>query len=40
MRTRRLGIGFARGYFEIMQREASAVLAHRDMLQVFNGLDK
>jgi len=30
------GIGFARGYFEIMQREAAAVLAHRDMLQVMN----
>ena len=32
------GIGFARSYFEIMQREAAAVLAHRDMLQVINGL--
>jgi hypothetical protein len=32
------GTGFARGYFEIMQREAAAVLAHRDMLQVMNGL--
>jgi len=32
------GIGFARGYFEIMQREAAAVLAHRDMLQVMSGL--
>ena len=32
------GIGFARRYFEIMQREAAAVLAHRDMLQVMNGL--
>ena len=32
------GIGFARKYFEIMQREAAAVLAHRDMLQVINGL--
>ena len=32
------GIGFARGYFDIMQREAAAVLAHRDMLQVMNGL--
>jgi hypothetical protein len=28
------GIGFARSYFEIMQRDAAAVLAHRDMLQV------
>ena len=32
------GIGFARGYFDIMQRDAAAVLAHRDMLQVMNGL--
>jgi hypothetical protein len=32
------GIGFARSYFGIMQRAASAVLAHRDMLQVMNGL--
>jgi hypothetical protein len=32
------GIGFARAYFEIMQREAAAVLAHRDMLQVMNGI--
>ncbi len=32
------GNGFARGYFEILQREAAAVLAHRDMLQVMNGL--
>jgi hypothetical protein len=32
------GIGFARGYFNIMQRDAAAVLAHRDMLQVMNGL--
>lgn len=32
------GTGFARSYFEIMQREAAAVLAHRDMLQVMNGL--
>jgi hypothetical protein len=32
------GIGFARSYFEIMQRDAAAVLAHRDMLQVINGL--
>ena len=30
------GTGFARSYFEIMQREAAAVLAHRDMLQVMN----
>ena len=32
------GIGFGRRYFEIMQREAAAVLAHRDMLRVMNGL--
>jgi hypothetical protein len=32
------GIGFARAYFDIMQRDAAAVLAHRDMLQVMNGL--
>jgi len=32
------GIGFARSYFEIMQRDAAAVLAHRDMLQVMNVL--
>src|SRR5256885_6434590 len=28
------GKGFARRYFEIMQRDAAAVLAHRDMLHV------
>ena len=32
------GIGFARAYFDIMQRDAAAVLAHRDMLQVMNAL--
>jgi hypothetical protein len=32
------GTGFARAYFEIMQREADAVLAHRDMLRVLNDL--
>ena len=32
------GTGFARRYFDIMQREPAAVLAHRDMLQVMNGL--
>ncbi len=32
------GAGFARGYFDIMQRDAEAVLAHRDMLQVMNGV--
>ena len=30
------GTGFARGYYDILQREAAAVLAHRDMLQVMN----
>jgi hypothetical protein len=29
------GAGFARKYFEIMQRDAGAVLAHRDMMRVF-----
>jgi hypothetical protein len=28
------GSGFARRYFEVMQRDPSAVLAHRDMLRV------
>ena len=32
------GTGFARAYFDIMQRDADAVLAHRDMLQVIDGL--
>ena len=32
------GTGFARGYYDILQREADAVLAHRDMLQVMNSL--
>jgi hypothetical protein len=32
------GTGFARRYFEIMQRDAAAVLAHRDMLEVVNSL--
>ena len=32
------GTGFARSYFELMQQEAAAVLAHRDMLQVLSGL--
>ena len=32
------GSGFARSYFEIMQREPAAVLAHRDMLQVMNSI--
>jgi len=32
------GTGFARSYFDVMQKEADAVLAHRDMLQVIAGL--
>jgi hypothetical protein len=32
------GRGFARRYFEIMQRDPGTVLAHRDMLQVMSGL--
>lgn len=28
------GTGFARRYFEVLQRDANAVLAHRDMLRV------
>ena len=32
------GTGFARSYYELLQQEAAAVLAHRDMLQVLNGL--
>jgi len=32
------GIGFARRYFETMQRDPGVVLAHRDMVQVFAGL--
>lgn len=32
------GNGFARRYFEIMQRDPTTVLAHRDMLQVMAGL--
>jgi hypothetical protein len=32
------GTGFARRYFEIMQRDPGTVLAHRDMLQVIGGL--
>ena len=29
------GQGFARKYFDIMQRDPGAVLAHRDMMRVF-----
>jgi len=32
------GVGFARHYFEAMQRDPSAVLAHRDMMHVFTSL--
>lgn len=32
------GNGFARKYFDIMQRDAGAVLAHRDMMKVFSEL--
>jgi len=32
------GNGFARRYFEVMQRDPGTVLAHRDMLQVLGGL--
>jgi hypothetical protein len=30
------GAGFARRYFEVLQRDPAAVLAHRDMLKVMN----
>jgi hypothetical protein len=32
------GTGFARRYFEILQRDANAVLAHRDMLLVLSAI--
>jgi hypothetical protein len=32
------GTGFARSYFEVMQRDPNAVLAHRDMLRVLGTL--
>jgi len=32
------GSGFARKYFEAMQRDAGVVLAHRDMIRVFENL--
>jgi len=32
------GSGFARRYFEVLQSDPGAVLAHRDMLQVMGGL--
>jgi hypothetical protein len=34
------GTGFGRRYFEVLQRDPAAVLAHRDMMQVFSGLEK
>ena len=33
------GAGFARRYFEILQRDPDAVLAHRDMLQVLSAIE-
>jgi len=32
------GVGFARRYFEVMQRDPGAVLAHGDMIRVFGTL--
>jgi hypothetical protein len=32
------GSGFARRYFEVLQRDPNAVLAHRDMLKLMNSL--
>jgi hypothetical protein len=32
------GDGFRRRYFEAMQRDPSAILAHRDMMKVFGAL--
>jgi hypothetical protein len=32
------GTGFSQRYFDIMQRDPAAVLAHSDMLQVLNNL--
>jgi hypothetical protein len=32
------GTGFPRRYFEAMQRDPAVVLAHRDMMRVFNAL--
>jgi hypothetical protein len=32
------GAGFAGKYYEVMQRDPNAVLAHRDMMQVFSTL--
>jgi hypothetical protein len=32
------GVGFKRRYFEALQRDPAAVLAHRDMMKVFTAL--
>lgn len=32
------GAGFGRRYYEVMQADPAVVLAHRDMMRVFNGL--
>jgi hypothetical protein len=31
---------FARGYFEAMQRDPGVILAHRDMMRVFAGVER
>jgi hypothetical protein len=33
------GSAFARSYYEAMQRDPNAVLAHRDMMQIFTGVE-
>jgi hypothetical protein len=33
------GTGFARRYFEVLQRDPGAVLAHSDMLKLMNELE-
>jgi hypothetical protein len=33
------GVGFARRYYEVMQENPTVVLAHRDMLRVFAGVN-
>ena len=33
------GAGFARRYFEVLQHDPDAVLAHRDMLQVLGAIE-
>ena len=32
------GVGFRQRYFEAMQRDPAVILAHRDMMKVFEGL--